>query len=221
MHNGDTIIDLVKDLKHQAQTFIREEFQLAKTELTQKLTSVGKDAISIAIGGVLAYAGLIVFLGGLGVLLAWAFEKLGLSPYFSLFLGLGIMGFLVLGAGAAMALAGVAAVKKQALAPQRTLRTWQHLSGQPSASEEASATMIKIQPVDTRTPEQLEADIIKTEDDMAETLRRLQARVSVTNFKRQARAEVQRHPYRWSLAAAASGMAATYLVGRKLNHAAD
>ena len=212
MRNGDSIIDLIKDLNHQARRFIREEIQLARVEISEKVAGLGKDAASIAVGGALAYAGLIVFLAGLGVLLAWAFEKLGLNPALAGFLGLAVIGLLVMAVGGTMALAGVSALKKQSLAPQKTIRTLRELKGDgPSPQPQFAETEVK----DERTPEQLESSILGVEQEMAVTVKQLQDQVTMTSLKRKARSEVQRHPYRWSLVAAASGMATSFILRRK------
>ena len=75
MHNENSIVGLVKELTHQSKAFIREEVQLAKTEISENLSSAGKDVAGMAIGGFIAYAGVIIFLGGIGVLLGFAFIR--------------------------------------------------------------------------------------------------------------------------------------------------
>src|SRR3954470_19227954 len=112
MHNGNgnSIVGLVKDLSQQAKTFFKEEVHLAKAELSEKISSVAKDSVNIAIGGFVAYAGLIIFLGALGVLLGFAFQRLGLDPLMAEFIGLGIVGFLIIAVGALMLLSGLKAL---------------------------------------------------------------------------------------------------------------
>jgi hypothetical protein len=54
--------DLFTDLSRETTTLVRQEVALAKTELTQKATRVGKDIGFLAIGGAIAYAGLLAFI---------------------------------------------------------------------------------------------------------------------------------------------------------------
>src|SRR4051812_36620668 len=61
-----SIIGLFKNLTGEFKTFIRQEVDLAKTEISEKVSMIGKNVASIAIGGFIAYAGLIVLLIGLG-----------------------------------------------------------------------------------------------------------------------------------------------------------
>src|SRR6266576_1312194 len=129
MRNGNSIIDLVKEIPRQVKTLIREEVQLAKTELSEKISKLGKNAAGLALGGLVGYAGLIVFLGALGLLLAFVFERLGLEPTLAAFVGLGIIGFVVMGTGVVLVLKGLKAFKAQSLAPKRTIETLQRLKG--------------------------------------------------------------------------------------------
>ena len=54
--------DLFADLSRETTTLVRQEVALAKTELTQKATRVGKDLGFLAVGGAIAYAGLLAFI---------------------------------------------------------------------------------------------------------------------------------------------------------------
>jgi hypothetical protein len=49
--------DLVTELTRELSTLIRQETALAKTELSEKVSSVGKDVGTMAVGGAVAYAG--------------------------------------------------------------------------------------------------------------------------------------------------------------------
>ena len=54
MRNGDSFADLLKELGQQSKTFIREEFELAKAEMAEKGSTLGKHAMIAAIGGFVA-----------------------------------------------------------------------------------------------------------------------------------------------------------------------
>jgi Putative Actinobacterial Holin-X, holin superfamily III len=215
MRDGSSIVDLVKELKREAQTFFREEIQLLKAELSEKLARYGINAASLAIGGFVAYAGLIVFLCGLGALLAFAFTSAGLNPQLAWFIGLDIIGLLVIGAGSAMVLKGLTTLKTESPAPQRTIHTLQQFK---ATAPNATKQLAKERPEkDERTPEQLEASIVATEAQMADTLEALTERTSLDYARRKATAHVRAHPYRWGLVAAGCGAAGSYLLKRKLS----
>jgi hypothetical protein len=206
-------MDLVKDLRYQFKTFFREEVHLAKAELSEKISSVTKDSVNIAIGGFVAYAGLIVFLGALGMLVAYFLQKQGVDPFLSAFIGLGAIGFIIIAVGVIMLLAGLKAMKKESLAPERTIDTLHRVKGSGLHAQKPPPPKPK---KDERSSKEIEAAVLKTEGQMAETLEELGDRLSMTHLRRQAKAHVQRHPYRWSLVAMSAGVCGSYLMKRKL-----
>jgi hypothetical protein len=213
MLNGSSIIDLVKDLREQFKTFVKEEIHLAKAELSEKISRMGKDSVNIAIGGFVAYAGLIVFLGALGMLIAFAIQRLGLDPFLSAFIGLGAIGFIIIAVGAIMLMGGLKAMKKESLAPERTIETLQRVKGTEHHVAKPAALKSK---KDERSSEEIEAAVLQTECEMAETLEELGDRLTMTHLRRQAKAEVRRHPYRWSLVAMGAGVCSSYFMKRKM-----
>jgi len=212
MLNGSSIFGLFKDLRAEVKTFLREEVHLVKAELSEKISRMGKDSVNVAIGGFVAYAGLIVFLGALGMLIAFALQQLNLDPFLSAFIGLGAIGFIVIAVGAIMLLGGLKALKKESIAPERTIETLQRVRG--TRNHVAKPTAPK--PKDERSSEQIEAAVVQTEARMAETLEELGDRLSMTHLRRQAKVEVQKHPYRWSLVAMGAGVCGSYIMKRKL-----
>jgi Putative Actinobacterial Holin-X, holin superfamily III len=213
MLNGSSIVDLVKDLRQQAKTFVREEVHLAKAELSEKISRLGKNSVNIAIGGIVAYAGIIVFLGALGMLLAYFLQRQGLDPFLSAFIGLGAIGFIIIAVGAIMLLTGLKSLKKGSLTPERTIETLQRVKGTESRPLKLPATRPKKV---ARSSAEIEASVLQTENLMAETLDELGDRLTMTHLRRHAKAEVQKHPYRWSLVAMGAGVCGSYLMKRKL-----
>ena len=64
--------ELFADLARESSTLLRQEVQLAKTELSQKVSGLSRDMASVAIGGLVAYAGLLAILAALIIGLATA-----------------------------------------------------------------------------------------------------------------------------------------------------
>ena len=62
--------DVVTEVTEKASLLVREEIELAKAEITQKVTKLGKGAGALAAAGVLAVFGLIFFFHAL----AWFFN---------------------------------------------------------------------------------------------------------------------------------------------------
>jgi uncharacterized membrane protein YqjE len=61
----------IAEISEKASLLVREEIQLAKAEVTQKATKLGKGAAVAAVAGVLAVLGLIFFLHFLSWFFAW------------------------------------------------------------------------------------------------------------------------------------------------------
>src|SRR5581483_1959739 len=104
---GTSFFGLFRDLKAEVKTLVQQELTLARTEIAEKISSYSRNAILLVVGGLIAYAGLVVFLGGLGLLLAFAFEKAGLSPTLARFVGLAAIGLVIVAIGAVLILKGV------------------------------------------------------------------------------------------------------------------
>src|SRR5690242_21560281 len=107
-----TLPELLKEFASQAKTFVKEELQLAKTELTENLSALGGNAAMLGIGAFGAYAGLIVFLVALGMLVAYAFKQLQLDDSLAMAAGFGAIGLFAIIVGALMLLAAAKAFSK-------------------------------------------------------------------------------------------------------------
>ncbi len=107
--------ELFGDLSRETSTLVRQEVTLAKTELTQTVTQVGKDVGVLAVGGAIAYAGLLALLAALVLGLI----ALGLPAWLSAL----IVGVVVAGAGYALVQRGLSALKAVNLAPRQTMET--------------------------------------------------------------------------------------------------
>ena len=61
----------ISEISEKASLLVREEIELAKTEVTQKATKLGKGAAVAAVAGVFALLGLIMLLHTLAWFLGW------------------------------------------------------------------------------------------------------------------------------------------------------
>ncbi len=87
----------VTEISEKASLLVREEIALAKAEVTQKATKLGKGAAVAAIAGVFAVLGLIFFLHFLSWLFAWLIGEVFWGYLITtgiLFLLAGIAGFI-------------------------------------------------------------------------------------------------------------------------------
>jgi len=107
--------ELFGDLARETSVLVRQEVQLAKTEMTQKASAVGKDIGFLAVGGAVAYAGLLALVATLIIILG----TVGL-PWWLASL---IVGVVVAGIGYFLVQKGLTALKHESLAPQQTIQT--------------------------------------------------------------------------------------------------
>jgi hypothetical protein len=66
-----TIVEAINEVSDKAQLLVREEIELAKAEITAKLTALARGAAVGAAAGMFVIAGLILFLHGLAWLAYW------------------------------------------------------------------------------------------------------------------------------------------------------
>lgn len=92
-----TIGQLVSDATNDLSTLVRGEIELAKTEVTDGVTKLGKGAVFFAIAGVLA----LYMLGLLLLAAAWGIGALGLPMWASLLIVSGVLLLIIAGLGAA------------------------------------------------------------------------------------------------------------------------
>jgi uncharacterized membrane protein YqjE len=107
--------ELFGDLARETSTLVRQEVQLAKTEMTQKATAVGKDIGFLAVGGLVAYAGLLALIATIIIILGTA----GLPWWLAAL----IVTVVVLAIGGILVQRGLSALKQQSMAPEQTLQT--------------------------------------------------------------------------------------------------
>lgn len=107
--------ELFADLSRETSELVRQEVDLAKTELSHKATSVGKDIGFLAAGGAVAYAGFLALIAALVIGLAQA----GLTWWVSALL----VGIVVAGIGAFLVIRGIDDLKHQTFSPKQAVET--------------------------------------------------------------------------------------------------
>ena len=110
-----SIGQLFADLARDTSTLIRQEVQLAKTEVTQKASETGKNVGFLAVGGFVAYAGFLAILAAI-ILGLW---DLGLPGWLSAL----IVGLVVALIGYVLVQRGLKNLRQGNLAPTQTVET--------------------------------------------------------------------------------------------------
>jgi ABC-type multidrug transport system fused ATPase/permease subunit len=113
--NNKSLGELFSDFTRELSTLLRQEVQLAKTEVTQNVSKLAKSAIFMVAGGVVAWL-------ALHALIAAAILGL-ISSGMSGWLAALVVGGILLLLGGILAFMGISALKKANLAPKETIQT--------------------------------------------------------------------------------------------------
>ncbi|HEX2034248.1 MAG TPA: phage holin family protein [Chloroflexota bacterium] len=107
--------ELFAELARETGTLVRQEVTLAKTEVTQKASRLGRDIGVLAVGALVAYAGFLALLAAaiLGL------TEAGLDGWLAAL----IVGIVVGVVGALLVRQALAAIKREDLAPRQTVET--------------------------------------------------------------------------------------------------
>jgi hypothetical protein len=207
-----SLFGLIGHLRDEIKTLIQEEIQLAKAEMSEKLSRLGRSAGLMAAGGIAALAGLIILLASLSSLLSFAFERAGLDRSLAFFLGA-----LVIGGGAA--LGGLIFVTKalktfseESLAPEKTLHTLKEIK--PGVAHQTHQ-----RPVSTahlkRSSDEIEASIITTRKEAGQTAEEISERLTPRYMVKTIGRKIQAHPVRAGVIGAGTGLLSFLMIWRR------
>ncbi len=120
-----SIADLLKELRDESSSLLRQEVALAKTEMADKASAYGKNAASIAAGGTVAYMGALLILAAVTVGFALMLDGLfGLDEH-AWWVAPLIVGGIVAIIGYSMIQKGVSTLKRQSPVPEKTVQSLQ------------------------------------------------------------------------------------------------
>jgi len=111
--SGRSLGELFSDLGRELGSLFRQEVALAKAEMGQKVSRVGKEAALIAVGAVLACLGLMT----LDITLVIALVHAGLAWWSSTL----IVGLVMLAIGGGLAWSAINGLKKTDYVPHKTI----------------------------------------------------------------------------------------------------
>src|SRR4051794_943600 len=114
-NNEPSLGDLFGNLARDMGTLVSQEITLARTELTEKASRVGKDIAMLAVGGLVAYAGLLAIIAAVIFLIADRGVPLWVSAL--------IVGAIVAVVGYLLVQRGISALKQQDLTPHQTIQS--------------------------------------------------------------------------------------------------
>ena len=128
--NERSLGELLGDLTREISTLVRQEMALAKTEMSQKMSRVGKDVGFLAAGGAVLYAGFLALIAAAIIGLA----HLGLHWGWSAFL----VGAVVAGVGGFLVKTGLDNLKREDLVPRQTIESLKEDVNEPNTVRRAA-----------------------------------------------------------------------------------
>lgn len=112
------LTSLFTDLMRESSTLVQQEIALAKAEVTEKATQAGKSVAALAVGGAVAFVGLLFILMGVTYFLA---EVLEWPRWVSAL----VVGLVVAAIGGLLLMKGRRDMEADKLKPQKTLHSLQ------------------------------------------------------------------------------------------------
>jgi hypothetical protein len=106
--------ELFGELTQDLSLLVRQETQLAKTEIQAKISRAGRDVVSLATGGVVALVGALALVAAVILVLV---DPIGLEPWLAALL----VGALLAGGGYVMLRGGLRDLRALDPAPRRTV----------------------------------------------------------------------------------------------------
>ncbi len=119
----ESVSGLLRDLRKEFVNVTRQEIELAKTEMNEKVSVFGKSAASMLSAGLVLYAGLLFLLASFTFLLHVLFTQAGMPRSISFWLSPLITSAVIGVIGYVLYSSAKKAVRRTSAVPEKTVRT--------------------------------------------------------------------------------------------------
>lgn len=113
---------ILRDLRDETSALLRQEVDLAKTEMSEKISVAGQNLGSVAVGGAVAFAGALTLLAALTLGLISLLSQL-MSRDVAMWLAPLLVGGILAAVGYSMVKKALQALKQEGIAPKRTTQS--------------------------------------------------------------------------------------------------
>lgn len=113
---------ILRDLRDETSTLLRQEVDLAKTEMSEKAATVGSNLGSVAVGGAVAFAGALTLLAALTLGLISLMSEV-MSRDVAMWLAPLLVGLVLAAVGYSLVKKALQALKQEGIAPKRTTQS--------------------------------------------------------------------------------------------------
>jgi len=193
-----SLLGLIGGLREDVRNLFHEEVQLAKTELSEKASHFGRNAVYLAIGGAVGYLAINLIFVSLAFIIGYAFETLGLSTGVALFLGFMAMGILMAAVGGIFAAKALSGFKKETLVPEKTIQTLRVIKEggleQAPVKTPTTPTLPKNHQPDRRSSAQIRTEVDETRQRIGREVRSLKTQLNVARVAGMAVSRFSRSP---------------------------
>lgn len=114
--------DLIRNLRDETTTLLRQEVALAKTEMSEKVTTVSRNLVFAVIGGAIAHLALIFLLLAASGGIEFGIDQTEAAPHRHWIAPL-VVGLVVGAIGAFLLLKAKSALASMSIAPERTIES--------------------------------------------------------------------------------------------------
>lgn len=113
---------ILRDLRDETSQLLRQEMDLAKTEMSEKASRVGANLGDVATGGAVLFAGALTLLAALTLGLIALFSQF-MDRDVAMWLAPLLVGGILAGVGYGLVKKALQALKQEGIAPQRTTQS--------------------------------------------------------------------------------------------------
>jgi hypothetical protein len=211
--NGKSIIGLIGQLPDAAKSFVRKEIDLVKTEISEKISSLGRNLVALLVGGFIAVTGLTLLLNALAFVVASAFTHTGLSWLPALAAGFGAVGLLIAIVGSVLVAKGSKQLSSESLTPEKSVETLK------ADANEAERKQFEIESHADSPSDHAQAAALGRKSDLEETLDQIGERLSPRHIKGQVQQAVKAKPYHWAVGSMMLGTVGGFLIRHRSRRA--
>ena len=215
-HRSERFFDLLGGLQSDVKNLISKEIALAKAEMGEKFSAMGKNAGLAATDGVLALFALFLILLEISAIIVRLLEATGLSAGTSYFISYMGMALLLGGIGYALIHKAMSAFSKISLSPDKALAGAKGAEPVPieirKAIDEKNGEVEKNKEP-KRSSSELQTEVIATRTRMDSEVSELKSRLTPGYMIRSFFAGIKHHPTRVILITATTGLGG-YLMWR-------
>jgi hypothetical protein len=205
-HRNERFFTLVGDFQDDLKRLVRKEIDLAKAELGENFSALGKNAGLAAGGAVLALFALFLLLLGIGAIFARLLQAADLAPGTAYFISYMVLALILGGVGYFLIHKAMNAFSKLSFSPDKALAGAKGAEPVPIEIRKAIESDENEVKEPKRSSNELQSEVIDTRARLDEEMAELKSRLTPGYLVRSLFAGIKHHPTRAILLGASTGL---------------